>query len=108
MNLQFGMINTVLEKSLLYFFLLYCPQILVDFQNQGQILSLLVLTFSKHPLQVQFEYSIGLFWVCPEVKLGSALGTLWPKKVKQTIVLNTALSITQWHLGVHDLNSNRK
>ena len=29
------------------------------------------------------------FWVCPEVKLGSVLGTLWPKKVKQTMVLNT-------------------
>ena len=38
-----------------------------------------------------FGYSLGLFWVHPEVKLGSVLSTLWPKKVKQTIVLNTAL-----------------
>ena len=30
-------------------------QILVNYQNQGQIWNLLVLTFSKHPLHVQFD-----------------------------------------------------
>ena len=30
-------------------------QIFVNYQNQGQIWNLLVMTFSKHPLHVQFD-----------------------------------------------------
>ena len=43
------------KKSVVFCFALLLPQILVDFQNQGQIWNLLVLTFSKHPLHVQFD-----------------------------------------------------
>ena len=43
------------KKSVIFCFALLLPQILVDFQNQGQIWNLLVLTFSKHPLHVQFD-----------------------------------------------------
>ena len=42
-------------KSWIFCFALLLPQILVNFQNQGQIWNLLVLTFSKHPLHVQFD-----------------------------------------------------
>ena len=42
-------------KSLIFCFALSLPQIFVNFQNQGQIWNLLVLTFSKHPLHVQFD-----------------------------------------------------
>ena len=43
------------KKSVVFCFALLLPQILVHFQNQGQIWNLLVLTFSKHPLHVQFD-----------------------------------------------------
>ena len=43
------------KKSVILCFALLLPQILVDFQNQGQIWNLLVLTFPKHPLHVQFD-----------------------------------------------------
>ena len=42
------------KKSVVFCFGLLLPQILVDFQNQGQIWNLLVLMFSKHLLHVQF------------------------------------------------------
>ena len=42
-------------KSLIFCFALSLPQIFVNFQNQGQIWNLLVLTFSKHSLNVQFD-----------------------------------------------------
>ena len=42
-------------KSSMICFALLLLQILVNFQNQGQIWNLLVLTFSKHPLHVQFD-----------------------------------------------------
>ena len=42
-------------KSSIFCFALSLPQILVNFQNQRQIWNLLVLTFSKHPLHVQFD-----------------------------------------------------
>ena len=43
------------EKSVVFCFALLLPQILDDFQNQGQFQNLLVLTVSKHPLHVQFD-----------------------------------------------------
>ena len=43
------------NKFVVFCFALLLPQILVNFQNQGQIWNLLVLTFSKHPLHVQFD-----------------------------------------------------
>ena len=42
-------------KFVLFCFALLLPQILDDFQNQGQFWNLLVLTISKHPLLVQFD-----------------------------------------------------
>ena len=43
------------EKSVIFCFALLLPQILDDFQNQGQFWNLQVLTISKHPLHVQFD-----------------------------------------------------
>ena len=42
-------------KFVVFCFALLLPQILVNYQNQGQIWNLQVLTFSKHPLHVQFD-----------------------------------------------------
>ena len=42
-------------KFVVFCFALLLPQILDDFQNQGQFRNLLVLTISKHPLCVHFE-----------------------------------------------------
>ena len=43
------------KKYVVFCFALLLPQILVNFQNQGQIWKLQVMTFSKHPLHVQFD-----------------------------------------------------
>ena len=43
------------QKSPIFCFAQLLMQILVNFQNQGQIWNLLVLRFSKHPLHVQFD-----------------------------------------------------
>ena len=43
------------HKSPIFCFAQLLLQILVNYQNQGQIWNLLVLTFSKHPLHVQFD-----------------------------------------------------
>ena len=43
------------HKSWIFCFAQLLLQILVNYQNQGQIWNLLVLTFSKHPLHVQFD-----------------------------------------------------
>ena len=43
------------QKSSIFCFVQLLLQILVNFQNQGQIWSLLVLRFSKHPLHVQTD-----------------------------------------------------
>ena len=51
------------KKSVIFCFALLLPQILVDFQNQGQIWNLLVLTFSKHPLHVQFDQVLAEIFV---------------------------------------------
>ena len=44
-----------LHKVCIFCFALLIPQILVNFQNQGLIWNLLVQTFSKDPLHVQFD-----------------------------------------------------
>ena len=43
------------HKSSIFCFAQLLLQILANYQNQGQIWNLLVLTFSKHPLHVQFD-----------------------------------------------------
>ena len=43
------------HKSPIFCFAQLLLQILVNYQNQGHIWNLLVLTFSKHPLHVQFD-----------------------------------------------------
>ena len=43
------------HNSWIFCFAQLLLQILVNYQNQGQIWNLLVLTFSKHPLHVQFD-----------------------------------------------------
>ena len=43
------------EKSVIFCFALLLPQMLDNFQNQGQFQNLQVLTISKHPLHVQFD-----------------------------------------------------
>ena len=43
------------HKSSIFCFAQFLLQILDNYQNQGQIWNLLVLTFSKHPLHVQFD-----------------------------------------------------
>ena len=43
------------HKFVVFCFALLLPQILDDFQNQGQFWILQVLTISKHPLLVQFN-----------------------------------------------------
>jgi len=43
------------KKSVIFCFALLLPQVLVDFQGQGRVWNLLVLTFPKHPLHVQFD-----------------------------------------------------
>ena len=43
------------HKSWIFCFAPLLIQILVNYQNQGHIWKLLVLTFSKHPLHVQFD-----------------------------------------------------
>ena len=52
--LQFGLYSSS-HKSSIFCFAQLLLQILVNYQNQGQIWNLLVLTFSKHPLHVQFD-----------------------------------------------------
>ena len=51
---SFGLYSSS-HKSLIFCFAQLLLQILVNYQNQGQIWNLLVLTFSKHPLHVQFD-----------------------------------------------------
>ena len=48
-------IYSTCQKSPIFCFAQLLLQILVNYQNQGQIWNLLVLTFSKHPLHVQFD-----------------------------------------------------
>ena len=43
------------RKSLIFCFALLLLQIVVNFQNQGKIWNLLVITFLIHPLHVQFD-----------------------------------------------------
>ena len=43
------------NKFVIFCFALLIPQILDNFQKQGQFWNLLVLTISKHPLHVQFD-----------------------------------------------------
>ena len=43
------------HKSWIFCFAQLLLQILVNYQNKGHIWKLLVLTFSKHPLHVQFD-----------------------------------------------------
>ena len=42
------------NKFVIFWFAQLLPQILDNFQNQGQFQNLQVLTISKHPLHVQF------------------------------------------------------
>ena len=53
--IQFQKIYSSSHKSWIFCFAQLLLQILVNYQNQGQIWKLLVLTFSKHPLHVQFD-----------------------------------------------------
>ena len=48
-------LNILSQKSPIFCFAQFLLQILDNYQNQGQIWNLLVLTFSKHPLHVQFD-----------------------------------------------------
>ena len=53
--LSISLIYSSSHKSSIFCFAQLLLQILVNYQNQGQIWNLLVLTFSKHPLHVQFD-----------------------------------------------------
>ena len=52
-------IYSTCQKSPIFCFAQLLMQILVNFQNQGQIWNPLVLAFSKHPLDVQFDQVLG-------------------------------------------------
>ena len=55
--LQFGLYSSS-HKSSIFCFAQLLLQILVIYQNQGQFWNLQVLTFSNHPLQVQFDQAL--------------------------------------------------
>ena len=111
-----------LHKVCIFCFALLIPQILVNFQNQGLIWNLLVQTFSKDPLHVQFDqvlaeifevkdtwYHSFIFMIIDLTKRKTIeIWTFWVKSNWWNILdlLMVLLKIILVHIGTFDVEQN--
>ena len=117
-----GLIYSSSHKSLIFCFAQLLLQILVNYQNQGQIWNLLVLTFSKHPLHVQFDqvlaeifevkdtwYHSFIFMIIDLTKRKTIeIWTFWVKSNWWNILdlWMVFLKIILFHIGTFDVEQN--
>ena len=90
------------RKSWIFCFALLLPQILVNFRNQGQIWNLLVLTYSKHPLHVQFDHILAEIFEFKDTWLESFISMIIDLTERKTIQIWIFFVKSNW-LNILDL-----
>ena len=90
------------SKSWIFCFVQLLLQILVNYQNQGQIWNLLVLTFSKHPLHVQFDQVLAEIFEVKDTWLESFISMVIDLTERKTIEIWIFCVKSNW-LNILDL-----
>ena len=90
------------HKSSIFCFAQLLLQILVNYQNQGQIWNLLVLTFSKHPLHVQFDQVLAEIFEFKDTWLESFISMIIDLTERKTIQIWIFFVKSNW-LNILDL-----
>ena len=93
--LQFGLYSSS-HKSSIFCFAQLLLQILVIYQNQGQFWNLQVLTFSNHPLQVQFDQALAEIFEVKDTWYNSFIFMIIDLTKRKTIEIWTFWVKSNW------------